>query len=242
MVIGEDIIKTDEIFAVVEARRASKWHSRYSNFYDGLYHIAKMQEFHYEHITGFHYGEYTGLWNRYTDELYLMDTYYRRLHTAFRRSLTDRSGELDDMFKKAASTAEKLYKNWYLTELNGQWCSLIDEDVKEGFALGCISKQKDLYNRSVQPLIKNDSRAFVIISDAFRYEIAAELAEKLTCETNGTAKLSAVQSVFPSVTKMGVAALLPHNRLTATNEGKVLCDGMPTDSTDARDRILKKVF
>lgn len=134
---------------------------------------------------------------------------------------------------------EKEVETTTYTRYNGQWCSLIDEDVKRGFALDGISKQKDL---SVQPLIKNGSRAFVIISDALRYETADELAEKLTREANGTAKLSAVQSVFPSVTKMGVAALLPHNRLTATNEGKVLCDGMPADSTDARDRILKSIL
>ena len=52
--IGEDIIKAEEILKVVESRRTSKWYDRYSYLYDGLYYIAKMQEFHYEHITGFH--------------------------------------------------------------------------------------------------------------------------------------------------------------------------------------------
>ena len=51
--IGEDIIKAEEILKVVESRRTSKWYDRYSYLYDGLYYIAKMQEFHYEHITGF---------------------------------------------------------------------------------------------------------------------------------------------------------------------------------------------
>ena len=91
----------------------------------------------------------------------------------------------------------------------------------------------------VQPLT-NDSRVFVIISDALRYEVATELTEKLLRETNGTAKQSAMQSVFPSITKFGMAALLPHTSLTVTDSMKVLCDGLPTDGTENRDKILKR--
>lgn len=105
--IGEDIIKAEEILKAVESRRTSKWYDRYSYLYDGLYYIAKMQEFHYEHITGFHYGRYDDLWKAYGKDLYIMDTYYRRLHIAFRKSLVSTSGTLDDLFRGAIVTAEK---------------------------------------------------------------------------------------------------------------------------------------
>jgi hypothetical protein len=49
----------------------------------------------------------------------------------------------------------------------------------------------------------------VIISDALRYEVAAELCDTITRTTKGTAKLDAVQAVFPSITKFGMAALIP---------------------------------
>lgn len=80
----------------------------------------------------------------------------------------------------------------------------------------------------------------MIISDALRYEVAMELNEKLLRETNGTAKLTAMQSVFPSVTKFGMAALLPHDELTVNDDMKILCDGLPTESTENRDKILKR--
>ena len=237
--IAENVIKTEEILEIAESRRTSKWYGRYVYLYDGLYNIAKMQEFHHAHIAGFHFGTYEELWDAYCKELYHMDTYYRRLHMDFRKSLVSASGTLDDLFKGAVVTAENLYKNWYLSELNGSWNTLIRETIADGFSLQGIPQQSNFYRSAVQP-ITNDSRVFVIVSDALRYETAAELTEKLIRETNGTAKLSAMQSVFPSITKFGMSALLPHKALTCTDAMKVLCDGMPTDGTENRDTILKR--
>ena len=179
-----------------------------------------MQEFHYAHITGFHFGTEKELWDSYCKELYWMDTYYRRLHMDFRKSLFNTLGTLDDLFKSAVVTAEHLYQNWYLSELNGSWNSLIKESVADGFSQNGILQQDDFYRRVVQPIAR-ESRVFVIISDALRYEVATELTEKLLRETNGTAKQSAMQSVFPSITKFGMAALLPHKALTITDSMKM---------------------
>ena len=54
---------------------------------------------------------------------------------------------------------------------------------------------------------------FVVISDALRYEVAASLAEQLRRETQAEVKLQDVQGIFPTITKFGMAALLPHNEL-----------------------------
>lgn len=70
--------------------------------------------------------------------------------------------------------------------------------------------------------------------------MAAELSEKLVRETNGTAAITAMLSVFPSITKFGMAALLPHEKLSLTDDRRILCDGMPTEGTDNRDKILKR--
>ena len=82
------------------------------------------------------------------------------------------------------------------------------------------------------------TRAFVIISDALRYEVAAELSETLVRSTKGTAKLESMQAIFPSITKFGMAALLPAQRLGVTEDMEVLADGMPTRSTAEREKIL----
>lgn len=238
--IGEGVIKTEDILKACETRRTSKWYDKYSNYYDGLYYIAKMQEFNTEHIIGFHFGTYAELWNAYTEELYLMDTYYRRLHIAFRKCLINAFVSLDDMFKQAAATAENLYRNRFLSELNGHWCDLIKDSFGDSFALDDIAQQSEFYNKNIKPIISDSGRVFVIISDALRYEVADEICQKLVCETNGTAKISAMQSEFPSITKFGMAALLPHDELAIADNMKILCDGTPTDGTECRDRILKK--
>lgn len=238
--ISDDIIKSDEILEVTDKRRGLKWYKKFECYYEGLFYTAKMQEFYLAHITGFHYGEYSQLWAAYCDELYMMDTYYRKFHIAFRNSLKNSCSELDDMFKSVADTVEKLYKNWYLTELGNQWNVLIKSVMESMGELPQLPQQSDFYKDSVFSIIKNNSRVFVIISDALRYEVAAELTEKLIRETNGTAKLSAMQSVFPSATKYGMSALLPHEQLQLTEDVKVLCDGESTDGTACRDKILKK--
>ena len=47
--------------------------------------------------------------------------------------------------------------------------------------------------------INADNRVFVIISDALRYEVAADLAEQLRRETKSQVDLSSMQSIFPSL-------------------------------------------
>ncbi len=236
--IGEDIVKHTEILDMVESRRTGRWFNRFSYFYDGLYYIGKMQEFYITHGAGFHYGTHEEMWNAYCSELYLMDSYYRKFHVAFRKSLKNVS-ENDDLYKNIADTAERIYKNSYLTELNTQWNKLIEEDMALNGKLSGIVHQTDFYNHHVKPVINNGNRVFVIISDAFRYEIAEELNRRLIGETNGTAKLSAMQAVFPSVTKNGMASLLPHNNISIDNNMNVLVNGMGTDSTKQREQILK---
>jgi len=81
----------------------------------------------------------------------------------------------------------------------------------------------------------------IIISDALRYEVAASLAEQLRRETQSKVNLGNMQSIFPSITKFGMAALLPHRELSAEVRNgilTVLADGQSTASTN-RDKVLK---
>ncbi len=53
-------------------------------------------------------------------------------------------------------------------------------------------------------------RAFVIISDAFRYEAAQELTSELNGKYRFEAELRSQLGVLPSYTGLGMASLLPH--------------------------------
>lgn len=238
--ISNDVVKTEDIINTVEKRRTTKWSKRVRYYYDGLLQVAKMQQFYQANIGGFHIAEYSKLWKEYCDNYSEMDHLYRLFHTAFSKSLKESTTVLEDLYKNVADYVEKLYKNRYLNNLGSQWTKLIKDELEESSKLKGIQQQTDFYAIRVAPIVDSGSRAFVIISDALRYEVAAELCEKLVSSTRGNAKISAIQSIFPSVTKFGMAALLPHHRMQITDDVKVLCDGEPTDSTLARDKILKK--
>ncbi len=103
-----------------------------------------------------------------------------------------------------------------------------------------LEKQWSFYRHHVANIVERNDRekVFVIISDAMRYEVAAELRTRLIQTLRGDAQLSAVQSVLPSVTKLGMAALLPHTQLSVTTKGDVLADGNSTKGLAARHEVL----
>ena len=237
--ISDSIIKADDIVKAVEKRRTLKWYKRFMYYYDGLLWTAQMQQFYQAHIGGFHIAEYEKLWKEYTSDYCKMDHFYRQFHTSFGRSLKESGTVLDDLFKNVADYVERLYKNWYLSELGRQWTMLVADELEKSAVLPGLTHQKDFYDTYIRPVVSSGSRAYVIISDALRYEVAVELTGKLLRETKGSARITYAQSCFPSVTKFGMAALLPHSRLEMTDTVKILCDGVPTDSTLNRERVLK---
>ena len=155
-----------------------------------------MQSFYQENAAGFHIVEPKAIWKLYTEKAYEMDGFYRHFHYAFGCTLKNSNVLLEDKLKHAADYVEGLYQNWFLKELTGCWTKAISDNLA---ALGYVSeigKQRDFYSHYVKPLAGKSSRAFVIISDALRYEVAAELCDTITRTTKGTAKLDAVQAVF----------------------------------------------
>lgn len=236
--ISEDIIKADDIAAAVEKRRTLKWYKRVQYYYDGLLQVAQMQRFYQSNISGFHIAEHDKLWKEYCGNYCKMDHFYRLFHAAFGRSVKESSSVLEDLYKNVADYVEKLYKNWYLSTLGGQWTKLIADELATNQRLIGIPNQEDFYRDYVKPIVTSGSRAFVIISDALRYEVGVDLTGLLLRETKGTAKITAIQSVLPSVTKFGMAALLPHQKMQITEDIRVLCDGSSTEGTENRGKVL----
>ena len=236
--ISGQVVKTDLMLKTVENRRTSGWYEIFSDYYECLYHVARMQNFYQEHTGGFHIVEPKAIWKLYTEQGYQMDSDYRQFHLHFGNSLKDSHAVLEDKLKHAAEHVESLYKNWFLGGLTFCWANAASDDLASLGYVSEIRKQRDFYAHYVRPLAGKTTRAFVIISDALRYEVAAELSETLVRSTKGTAKLESMQAIFPSITKFGMAALLPAQRLGVTEDMEVLADGMPTRSTAEREKIL----
>ena len=237
--ISNHIINVDLITNTVEKRRTLAWYEDVECYYEGIFQVAKMQAFYLEHSAGFHTAEARNVWKEYTEDYYHMDSYYRQYHLAFGKSLTAGNEYLDDLFKQVTDKVEGLYSHWFLGELGNNWSAVCAEELAEHGRILEVPQQKDFYNYRIKNL---DNRVFVIISDALRYEAAASLAEQLRRETQSKVSLSSCAGIFPTVTKFGMAALLPHKELTAAERSngdlQILADGMSTDAGN-RDTVLK---
>nr|WP_302593521.1 BREX-1 system phosphatase PglZ type A [uncultured Acetatifactor sp.] len=236
--ISDHIIDVDVIKRTVEKRRTCIWYEEVKDFYEGILQVANMQEFFKEHTTGFHSAEAKRVWKEYTDEYYKMDTYYRLFHKSYGESLKAFNPNLHDLFSHVMEKVEGLYTNWFLGRLGGNWAFVCAEELAQYGKILEIPQQTDFYRSKVK---NADSRVFVIISDALRYEVAATLTEQLRRETQSKVDLNSMQGIFPTITKFGMAALLPHEQLSAEQHGdiiKVLADGQSTDS-NYRDKVLK---
>ena len=236
--ISDHIIDVDTITNTVEKRRTCVWYEPFENFYDGILQVANMQSFFKEHSAGFHTAEAKSIWKEYTESYYQMDTYYRLFHLSFQKSLEISNILLDDLFKHVVDKVEGLYNHWFLGELGNNWSDVCADELATYGKVLEVPQQEDFYRSRIQT---SDTKVFVIISDAMRYEVAATMADQLQRETQSKVSISSMQSIFPSTTKFGMAALLPHKELTVEVRNDiltVLADGQSTAST-YRDKVLK---
>ena len=240
--ISDHIIDVDTITQTVEKRRTCVWYDDVKNYYEGILQVAKMQAFFKEHSAGFHTVEPAKVWKEYTTEYYIMDTYYREFHNSYSESLKNYHEELSDLFTHVVEKVEGLYKTWFLGQLGNNWSDACADNLREYGRVLEVPQQMDFYRRQVA---SSDSKVYVIISDAMRYEVAATLAEQLQRETQAKVDLKSMQGVFPTITKFGMAALLPHKHIHTEIKGSdnterlvVLADGQSTEANN-RDKLLK---
>ena len=233
-----DTIQPQAIAAIVERRRAMIWYDQTACYYDGLSQVANMMDFYQNHAEAFHTVDAEAVWKEYTQDYWRMDAWYRNFHLQFQKSLHVMNARLDDAFKAVADKVEGLYNHWFLAQLSACWTNASEIDLKDLGVIRGIKQQEQFYAEKVRPA---ETRVFVIVSDALRYEVAAVLAEQLRRETQSKVTLESRQGIFPTVTKFGMAALLPHKALSVQPKGnllQVLADGRTTEASD-RDGLLK---
>ncbi len=239
----QNIINVDEIAHIFEKRRTFVWYDEFKHYYNGIMQIARMQAFKNAHSSGFHSVEPVKAWNEYTKDYYNMDTYYREFHKSYSVILNkNNSLELIDSFKHVVDKAEGLYVTWFLGQLGSNWSNISKNNLREYGKILDVEQQTDFYKNKIA---SSNSRVYVIISDAMRYEIANSLAEQLRSrEKPAKINLKSMQAIFPTITKFGMAALLPHKAISVElKKGKserlaVLVDGQSSEANN-RDKVLK---
>lgn len=237
--------RSDEALRAAQRRKDLKWFSRVEPCFDSLAAAAKMQQFHRSRVRGFHIAVPRDVWKAYTAEWYIMDSLYRGFCTAFDacgKSDFDIVPEVIDNLDDLAAWVEGVYVNWFLSETNKCWVNAsIGQWEKTGYIEGVV-RQRNFFDEFVAAGAGDVKRTMVIISDALRYEVAVELAQRIERATSGSAQVKSMQSVFPSVTEFGMAALLPHSSMgLRESSGSVFVDdGVPVASTKEREEALRR--
>jgi uncharacterized protein (TIGR02687 family) len=246
-----DTLRADEVRGIVARRQAGHWATRaiadspdaprqaLHAVYDALQAAADFHDLRNRHRGGFEWGSAVELYRAYERELYQFDQLYR--HFCEAADLAEEQGW--NVIKPLRGDIEDHYVHWYLTNLSLAWgkCLAGPQGLLAKWQVEGVPGQPRFYARHVQPWLSEgeNRRAFVIISDAFRYEAAQELATELNGRYRFEATLSSQLGVLPSYTALGMAALLPHRTL-AYRGTDVLVDGHSSVAGE-RDGILQSV-
>lgn len=226
----------------IAVRRDGFWAGRqlYLDIYQAFRSAEAFLTLRWTYDHGFAASSLEALMVAYTTDLHRFDLTYRHFMAA--ADAVEATGK--DILKPLRAQIEELYVGWYLTHLAEAWDAQV---AKDGFLetgrIGHTAQQWRFFAHHVAPLLKQNSRmrVFVVISDALRYEVATEIAASINAEDGLVADLNPMISVLPSYTKLGMAALLPHQELRYTSDAdQVLVDGASSGGLAPRQAILKK--
>ena len=236
--------RAEKAIKTANCRCGLAWHASFDCYYRGVVAIARMRLFNRTHAEGMGALPAERVWNAYATEWHVFDRLYRELHVALAEAIMGGSYDLDEALRGACDAIEPLYKNWFLSEVNTRWVTAAAPELASRGYVGGVPRQLDFYLDKVDSLARDKRRAWVVVSDALRYEVAAELAERLERETKGSCELTSVQATLPSITRCGMAALLPHGGYALERAGKdgfkVLVDGAEVPTCAARQQAIRR--
>jgi hypothetical protein len=168
----------------------------------------------------------------YADNFSEVDTLYRKVYFYF-DNIEDK-----DLFISLKNKIENIYVNDFMSELSIKWSDTIENMSR--YDSNRMILQKDFYKTFVRPFNDKKDRVIVIISDAFRYECAKELNNRLKAFASKS-EIDYIQGLVPSYTKLGMASLLPNKELSRVKDSDdILVDGLGSSSIKDRELLLQK--
>ena len=228
-IFNSEIIDYDKYKKYIEIRLDnSLWREEYQHFYNALLAVNNFFRIKDSLIIEDR-EELREIFKDYTKNYFLIDKLYRDFYYSYDKI---KNNELTPLFNTLKSKIDKFYEIDYLEKLLALWSSKVYEREK-------LPQQKDFYKNNI---VKADVRTVVIISDALRYEVGYEISQKLRKEANvKEIKIEAMLTDLPSRTFLGMANLLPCKKERDIDlvSAKVLIDGIDSQGTENREKILK---
>ena len=232
--LNSDMDNFDRYLNLIDKRTRKHWYPQYKNIYSALENAVRLHQFSKElEHDGIKEQSLNELFKGYTSRYYLMDYYYRKFYYHY-----DQDSGKEILKKDIKDRVEKLYTK-LLDRLLTRWSDLINSELDDIWNIELIDRQNEFYSIYINNILRRNDRdkVAVIISDALRYEAAAELKHVLNKNTKGTIELKAMAGSLPSYTKLGMASLLPHKRLEYRNK-HLFVDGIDSGNTVNREKIL----
>jgi len=228
-IFNSEIIDYDKYKKYIEIRLDnSLWREEYQHFYNALLAVNDFFKLKDSLIIEDR-EELREIFKDYTKNYFLIDKLYRDFYYSYDKI---KNSELAPLFETLKSKIDKFYEIDYLEKLLALWSSKVYEREK-------LPQQRDFYKDNI---VKADVRTVVIISDALRYEVGYEISQKLRKEANvKEIKIEAMLTDLPSRTFLGMANLLPCKKERDIDlvSAKVLIDGIDSQGTENREKILK---
>ena len=223
-------INEKEFEGYLSKREHKFWFEKYENIYKTFNYGIKL----YFGINNFKadISSFEDGINKYSSHWYDIDYNYRKFVYYFNhsehRQITDPLNILDDA-----------YLNSYLRVLNDKWQSFVKD-----YSIKISNHQRSFYDSKIKPIISKNQKAFVIISDALRYECAKELSKLISYENTDNrsfiVKENYMISSLPSYTQLGMASLLPNKELEIkSTDDTVYVDGKSSKGRESRLKILQ---
>lgn len=192
---------------------------KYTHHYEAIHNAQNLLNF----VLLTNVNQFSEVVEDYETSCFKVDQYYRKF-----------IWHLDQISKKEVFTVlqaliEKQYKR-FLDESTRLWNNLLSLEERPSML--------DFYSK----FAVNKTKTVVIVSDALRYEVAKEIQEALQHEKKFSMQMATIFSMLPSVTEFGKAALLrgDHETYDFLGGTDVQVNGMKTQGTPARDKILKE--
>jgi len=168
----------------------------------------------------------------YAEEWYKIDYAYRKAISTYKNmDISDMPNTVD--LEQIRLDLNEEY-NKHTSKLNTEWLRCLDQ-LNFDYSRINIPKQFNFYNAEIDG---NSTKVVVVISDALRYEAANELLSQMHGDPKNTAEIKYMLASIPSKTNVGMANLLPGNKIF--NNGNIESDGISTSGTENRSKLLQK--
>jgi len=227
-VVSSRTAPAGDVATWVRQRRQTHWFREFKHLYSAIDLAAQFIHGLEESVLGMDSLEEG--FKRYTESWCRLDRLYRKFIFHVREA--KQSTLMADLVEQV----ENLYVNNYLLPVNDRWQELVD--AADSWEVPLVQRQDEFYSTQVDRFLRKDKKVCVLVSDALRYEIADDLAAAIRREDKYTAEVTPMLSMLPSYTQLGMAALLPNKALELKSTSSVLVDGMASQKTVDRGKIL----